>query len=81
MQTVKLLQSPKACWWSELFLFVVCRDVFVKFPYDSVRTNVLGNFVEECAINVDYVLKSGEGVIVFLESSNGEKKNISFKNL
>ena len=76
VQTVKLLQSPKACWWSELFLFVVCSGVVVKFPYDSVRTNVLGNCVEECAINVDYVLKSGKGVMVFLEDSTVHR-NIS----
>ena len=70
VQTFQLQQFPEACWWSELFLFVVCRDVVVKFSYDSVRTNVLGNCVEECAINVDYVLESGKGVVVF----HGERK-------
>ena len=74
VQTVKLQQIPEACWWSELFLFVVCKDVVVKFPYDSVRTNVLGNCVEVCPINVDYAFESGEGVVVFQESSDGEIK-------
>ena len=68
VQTVQLQKSPEACWWSELFLFVVCRGVVLKFFYDSARTNVLGNCVEECAVNVDYVLKSGEGVVVFRAS-------------
>ena len=57
LQTVKLRQSPIACWWSELFLFVVFRDVVVKFSYDSTSTKVLGNCVEEYAIYADYVLE------------------------
>ena len=68
VQTVELQHFPKACWWAELFLFVVCRDVVVKFSYDPVRTNVLGNCVEECAIDVSIVLKSRAGVVVFRES-------------
>ena len=67
VQTVELRHFPKAIWWSELFLFVVCGHVVVKFSYDPVRLNVLGNSVEECAINVSNVLKSGEGVVVFRE--------------
>ena len=68
VQTVELQHFPVACWWAELFLFVVCRDVVVKFSYDPVRTNVLGNCVEECAIDVSIVLKSRAGVVVFRES-------------
>ena len=67
VQTVELQHFSVACWWSELFLFVVCGDVVVKFSYDPVRSNVLGNCVEECAINVGDELKSGEGVFVFGE--------------
>lgn len=52
-----------------MFLFVVCERVVVKFSYDSARPNILGNCVEEGAINVDRVLNSGEGVIVFFEGS------------
>ena len=69
VQTVELQHFPEACWWSELFLFVICRDVVVKFSYDPVRTNVLGNRVEECAINVGDDCKSGKGVVVSRESA------------
>ena len=77
VQTVELQHFPKACWWAELFLFVVCRDVVVKFSYDPVRTNVLGNRVEECAINVGDEWKSGEGVVVSSEDVSFARKYIS----
>ena len=77
VQTVELQHFPKACWWAELFLFVVCRDVVVKFSYDPVRTNVLGNRVEECAINVGDDWKSGEGVVVSSEYVSFARKYIS----
>ena len=64
LQTVELKQSPVHCWWSELYLLVVCEDVVVKFPYDSSDTNVLGNNLEECSINFDSVLEFSEGVLV-----------------
>ena len=79
VQTVELQHFPEAIWWSELFLFVVCRDVVVKFSYDSVRTNVVGNCVEECAINVGYAYewKYGEGVVVSRETVSSARKYIS----
>ena len=69
VQTVELQHFPEAFWWSELFLFVICRDVVVKFSYGPVGTNVLGNRVEECAINVGDDCKSGEGVVVSRKSA------------
>ena len=72
MQTVVLKQSPESCWWSELYLWVVCKGVVVKYPYDSTRTKVLGNYLEECAINFKSVLKFAEGVLVIRLSDNGE---------
>ena len=47
-----------------MYLWVVCEDVVVKFPYDSSDTNVLGNNLEECSINFDSVLEFSEGVLV-----------------
>jgi hypothetical protein len=35
LQTVVLKQPPEACWWSEFYLWVVCKGVVVKYPYDS----------------------------------------------
>jgi hypothetical protein len=57
LQTVVLKQPPEACWWSELYLWVVCKGVVVKYPYDSTQRKVLGNELEECTINFDVVLK------------------------
>ena len=77
VQTVELQHFLEAFWWSELFLFVVCRDVVVKFSYDSVRTNVVGNCVEECAINVGNERKYGEGVVVSREDVSSARNYIS----
>ena len=79
VQTFELQHFPKAFWWSELFLFVICRDAVVKFSYDPVRTNVLGNRIEECAINVGDDCKSGEEVVVSRKSAR--KYYIDFENL
>jgi hypothetical protein len=62
-QTVVLKQPPEACWWSELYLRVVCKGVVVKYPYPTQR-KVLGNELEECAINFDVVLKFAKDVLV-----------------
>ncbi|CAB4023323.1 E3 ubiquitin- ligase DZIP3 [Paramuricea clavata] len=56
LQTVVLKQLPVACWWSELYLWVVCNGVVVKYPYDSTQRKVLGNELEEYTINFDVVL-------------------------
>jgi hypothetical protein len=65
VQTVQLKQPPEACWWSELYLWVVCKGVVVKYPYDSTQRKVLGNELEECTINFDVVLKFAKDVLVF----------------
>ena len=62
VQTVKLKQPPKACWWSKLNLWVVCEGVVEKYPYDCRK--ILGNELEERAINFDVVLKFAEGTLV-----------------
>ena len=65
-QTVKLKQQPEACWWSELYLWVVCKGVVVKYPYDSTQRKVLGNELEEGTINFDEVLKFANDVLVIM---------------
>jgi hypothetical protein len=72
-QTVKLKQRPKACWWSELYLWVVYKGVVVKYPYDSTQRKVLGNELEECTINFDQVLKFSKDVLVIRD---GQKISI-----
>ena len=64
VQTVELKQPPEACWWSELYLWVVCKGVVVKYLYDSTQRKVLGNELEECTINFDQVLKCSKDVLV-----------------
>ena len=66
LQTVAPKQKPIACWWSELYLWVVCEDLIViKYPYTSTHRNVVGNDVEECSIVCHgHVLKFEEGVLV-----------------
>jgi hypothetical protein len=63
-QIVELKQPPKACWWSELYLWVVCKGVVVKYPYDSRRRKIVGNELEECTIKFDEVLIFEKDVLV-----------------
>ena len=78
LQTVELQKLPQACWWSELYLWVVCKDVVLKFPYHSANEEILESDPEECAINFDRVLKFDQGVLVFeVNNENGEKICIS----
>ncbi len=79
-QTVELKQSPVSSWWSELYLWVVCNGVVVKYPYDSTRTKVLGNYLEECAINLESVLKFAEGVLVTRISNKGKISILKIRN-
>ena len=69
LQTVAPKQKPLACWWSDLYLWVVCEgSVVVKYPYISTHRNVVGNDAEECSIDCDDdVLKFEEGVLVCRE--------------
>ncbi len=72
LQTVLLKQTPEACCWSELYLWVVCKVVVLKYPYDSKHNKMLGTYVEECAINFKSVLKFAEGVLVIQVDDSGE---------
>jgi hypothetical protein len=64
LQTVLLKHPPEACWWSELYFWVVSKAVVFKFPYNPTEAEVLENDVEECNIHFDRVLKFAEGVLV-----------------
>ena len=66
LQTVIPKQKPIDCWWSVLYLWVVCEgSVVVKYPYISTDRNVVGNNAEECCIDCgDDVLKFKAGVFV-----------------
>ncbi|CAB4014427.1 E3 ubiquitin- ligase DZIP3, partial [Paramuricea clavata] len=77
LQNVVLQHPPEACWWSESYLWVVCRGVVVKYSYDSTNTTVLGNNLKECDINFHTVLKFAEGVLVV--SLNKEREISIFK--
>ncbi len=78
LQTVEPKQTPIACWWSELYLWVVCDGpVVVKYPYDTTQAKVLGNDVEECSLDCKgYVLKFAEGVLI-VRLHGSEKISIS----
>ena len=77
LQTVAPKEKPIGCWWSELYLWVVCEgSVVVKYPYIPTHSNVVGNCVEECFIDCgDDVLKFEEGVLVCRQKN--EKISIS----
>ena len=70
LQTVDLRQTPKGCWWSELYLWVVFEDLVAKFPYNARQGNIVGNYVEECAIDCKDVLKFAKGVLVIRDKLN-----------
>ena len=80
LQTLELKQPPEGCWWSELYLWVVCKGVVVKYSYDSTHTKMLGNYLEECAIDFESVLKFAEGVLVIRLSDNGEISILKIRN-
>ena len=65
LQTVELQKPPEACWWSELYLWVVCKGALVRFPYDSTHSKVLGSGRKVCLLTFYCVLGFGEGVFVF----------------
>ena len=66
LQTVALKQKPIACWWSELYLWVVCEgSAVVKYPYTSTHSNIVESYAEKCSIEFDGgVLKFEGGVLV-----------------
>ena len=56
-------ERPIACWWSQLYLWVVCDGlVVIKYPYSSAHIN-MENYVVEC-YREGRVLKFAEGVLV-----------------
>ena len=83
MQTVATKQKPIACWWSELYLWVVCEGLAViKYLYTSTHRNVLGNYAEECSIDCEGdVLKFEEGVLVCGQVNRISISKICHKNL
>ena len=70
LETIKLQKSPKACWWSELYLWVVCEGALVRFSYYSSHSKVLGSGREVCSLTFGIILGFGEGVFVFKENDN-----------
>ena len=52
---------------SELYLWVVCKGVLVRFPYDSTHSKVLGSGREVCPLTFYRVLGFGEGVFCVLQ--------------
>ncbi|XP_028414371.1 uncharacterized protein LOC114537524 [Dendronephthya gigantea] len=69
LQTVALKQRAVACWWSESYLWLVSDGVVVKYPYEPLNSNILGNQTEESFLNFSHVVKFTKGVLVI--STNG----------
>ena len=70
LETVELRKQPKACWWSELCLWVFCNGAIVRFPYYPTHLKVLGSGLETHPLKFDRVLGFGEGVFLCAESGN-----------
>ena len=70
LETVELQKPPESCWWSELYLWVICEGALVRFPYYSTHSEVLGRGGEVFPLTFGRVLGFGEGVFVFKESNN-----------
>ena len=62
LQMILLKKPPKACWWSNSYLWVVCTDFVVKYTFDSAE--VSGNALEDCSLSFKKVLRFIEGVLV-----------------
>ena len=62
LQIILLKKTPKACWWSNSYLWVVCTDFVVKYTFDSAE--VSGNALEDCFLSFKKVLRFMEGVLV-----------------
>ena len=70
LETVELKKPPKACWWSELCLWMFCEGTIVRFPYYPTHLKVLGSGLEIHPLRFVRVLGFGEGVFVYGESDN-----------
>ena len=64
LQVILLERPPKACWWSQTYLWVVCSDLVVKYPHGLTEAGVLKNAPEDCSLNFKKVLKFVDGVLV-----------------
>ena len=64
LQVISLERPPEACWWSQMYLWVVCSDLVVKYPYDVTEAGVLNNAPEDCSLNFKKVLKFVDSVLV-----------------
>ena len=71
-QVVVIKQDPEACWWSESYLWVVCEDVVVKYPYDSTVAEVVGPALEDFSLSLESVLKFMDGVLVIRLNDEGQ---------
>jgi hypothetical protein len=83
LQIVEPKQKPIACWWSKLYLWVVCDGlVVVKYSYNATETQIVGNCVEECSFDCQgEVLKFAEGVLVTRMDKEISISKICYENL
>ena len=70
LETVELQKPPKACWWSDLYLWVFCEGEVVRFPYYSTHSKALGSGREVYPLTSTMILGFGEGVFVFRGNDN-----------
>ena len=70
LKTVELQKPPKACWWSDLYLWVFCESEVVRFPYYSTHSKALGSDRAVCPLTSTMILGFGEGVFVFRGNDN-----------
>ena len=70
LETVELKKPPKACWWSDCYLWVFCEGEVVRFPYYSTHSKALGRGREVYPLTSTMILGFGEGVFVFRGNDN-----------
>jgi hypothetical protein len=80
LQTLQLTGTPEACWWSELYLWVICKGKVAKYPYDSTQTKMMGSCVEEPAVSFESVLKFSKGVLVIRLCDNEKISILKIRN-
>ncbi|XP_028412107.1 uncharacterized protein LOC114534835 [Dendronephthya gigantea] len=70
LQIVALKQRALACWWSELYLWLVCEGLVVKYRYEPRNENILRSQHEESIVNFERVLAFKNGVLAI----DGDRK-------
>ena len=70
LKSVELQKPPKACWWSDSYLWVFCEGEVVRFPYYSTHSKALGSVREVYPLTSTMILGFGEGVFVFRGNDN-----------